>query len=853
MNLTHTNITTPTNQPGTSEPTSISPAFRTSLRPQAKGKFLYVGEEKIYLRGVTYGAFRPNESGNEFHNWEVIDGDFALMAANGITAVRIPHTTPPRSLLDIAQQHGLRIMVGLSAEQFIGYLIDKVDFPDIEGLIRARVRTCAAHPALLCYAIGNEIPASMVRWLERRRVERYLERIYGLVKEEDPQGLVTYVNYPSTEYLQLPFLDLVCFNVYLEDEHRLKSYLPRLQNIAGDRPLIMSEVGLDSIRNGKDKQAQVLDWQIRVAFSTGCAGVFIFSWTDEWYRGGADIDDWAFGITDKNRHPKPALKSVRDAFRDVPFPSGFPQPSVSVVVSSHNGASTIRDCCEGLLKLEYSNYEAIVVDDGSTDRTADIASEYGFQVIRSKHAGLSNARNIGLQAATGEIVAYIDDDAYPDPHWLNYLVATFLSTQYAGIGGPNLSPTNDGSFAQCVDQSPGNPTHVLLTDEEAEHLPGCNMAFRKSALEAIGGFDPQFWVAGDDVDLCWRLRQEGYSLGFNPAAVVWHHRRNSLPAYWKQQVQYGKAEAMLERKWPEKYSSVGHHEWRGRIYGARPTGVFPFLKKRIYHGIWGTAPFQSIYEPKPGTLLSLSLTAEWDLVIFVLLAFSSLGAFWKPLLLTMIPLLLATGISLFQAVMMASHASFPGHSKTLPARQLGLKALIACLHLLQPLARLLGRMQSGLAPWRRHQKPGLSLPRPQRLKYWCENWQAPEKRLEVIEADLRAQRSVVERGGDYDYWDFEIRGGLFGSLRACMTVEDHGSGTQLVRFRTWPRFAVLTMPFIFLLVTLSTMSAISQAWLALISLGIITIGLITIVFLDCAAAWAALSHALERAGYVEKQ
>jgi hypothetical protein len=342
-------------------------------------------------------------------------------------------------------------------------------------------------------------------------------------------------------------------------------------------------------------------------------------------------------------------------------------------------------------------------------------------------------------------------------------------------------------------------------------------------------------------------------LGFNPAAVVWHHRRNSLPAYWKQQVQYGKAEAMLERKWPEKYSSVGHHEWRGRIYGARPTGVFPFLKKRIYHGIWGTAPFQSIYEPKPGTLLSLSLTAEWDLVIFVLLAFSSLGAFWKPLLLTMIPLLLATGISLFQAVMMASHASFPGHSKTLPARQLGLKALIACLHLLQPLARLLGRMQSGLAPWRRHQKPGLSLPRPQRLKYWCENWQAPEKRLEVIEADLRAQRSVVERGGDYDYWDFEIRGGLFGSLRACMTVEDHGSGTQLVRFRTWPRFAVLTMPFIFLLVTLSTMSAISQAWLALISLGIITIGLITIVFLDCAAAWAALSHALERAGYVEKQ
>ena len=375
---------------------SLSVEPSGNARPIVKGKFLYVGEEKIYLKGVTYGAFRPDESGNEFHNLGVIDQDFALMAANGITSVRIPHTTPPRSLLDIAEQYGLRVMVGLSAEQFVGFLIDEEGAPDIEELIRSKVRTCAGHPALLCYAIGNEIPASIVRWLGRRRVERYLERIYWLVKEEDPEGLVTYVNYPSTEYLQLPFLDLVCFNVYLEAEDRLKAYLPRLQNIAGDRPLIMSEVGLDSIRNGKDKQAQVLDWQIRAAFSAGCAGLFIFSWTDEWYRGGVDVDDWAFGLTDRNRYPKPALKAVRDAFTEMPFSSDLDWPRVSVVVCSHNGASTIGDCCEGLLKLQYPNFEVIVVSDGSNDRTATIASKYGFQVISTKHGGLSNARNIGL-------------------------------------------------------------------------------------------------------------------------------------------------------------------------------------------------------------------------------------------------------------------------------------------------------------------------------------------------------------------------------------------------------------------------------------------------------------------------
>src|SRR5207245_6930080 len=101
----------------------------------------------------------------------------------------------------------------------------------------------------------------------------------------------------------------------------------------------------------------------------------------------------------------------------------------------------------------------------------------------------------------------------------------------------------------------------------AEHIPGCNMAFRKEALEAIGGFDPVFRTAGDDVDVCWRLRDRGGIIGYAPAAVVWHHRRKSIRKFWKQQVGYGKAEALLERKWPARYSSIGQLSWLGRIYG----------------------------------------------------------------------------------------------------------------------------------------------------------------------------------------------------------------------------------------------------------------------------------------------
>src|SRR2546425_8472227 len=288
-------------------------------RPRVRGKFLFVGDEKLYVRGVTYGAFTPDAAGNEYHDLATVERDFAQMAANGINAVRIPHTTPPRGLLDIASHHGLRVMVGLSAEQYVGYLIDRrPGAPDVEALIRNRVRVCARHPALLCYALGNEIPALMARWLGRRKVERYLERLHRIVKQEDPEGLVTYVNYPTTEYLRLPFLDFVCFNVYLDSQDRFEAYLARLQNIAGDRPLLMSELGLDSLRHSESAQARSLDWQVRTAFAAGCAGVFVFALTHEWYRHGDDVQDWELGPTRPGRAPKPAPGAVRQTVAESP-------------------------------------------------------------------------------------------------------------------------------------------------------------------------------------------------------------------------------------------------------------------------------------------------------------------------------------------------------------------------------------------------------------------------------------------------------------------------------------------------------------------------------------------------------
>jgi hypothetical protein len=76
-----------------------------------------------------------------------------------------------------------------------------------------------------------------------------------------------------------------------------------------------------------------------------------------------------------------------------------------------------------------------------------------------------------------------------------------MNSSHAGIGGPNIAPAEDGPIAKCVANSPGGPVHVLLSDEIAEHIPGCNMSFRKDALMEIGGFDPIYRSAGDDVDI----------------------------------------------------------------------------------------------------------------------------------------------------------------------------------------------------------------------------------------------------------------------------------------------------------------------------------------------------------------
>jgi GT2 family glycosyltransferase len=756
-------------------------------RPYVRGKFIFVGATKLRICGVTYGTFRPDEHGSEFSR-EQVEADFSAMAVAGINAVRL-YKPPPRWLLDAAAEHGIYVMVGLDWAQHVAFLDDDRQAQTSVERVRAGVARCAGHPAVLCYAVGNEIPAGIVRWHGRQRVERFLARLCAVVQEEDPGALVTYVNYPSTEYLDVPQADFVCFNVYLESRRKLESYIARLQNLADERPLVLAEIGLDSQRNGEDKQARVLRWQVETALASGCAGAFVFSWTDEWHCGGFDVEDWDFGLTDRDRCPKPALAAVREAFANGPAVADTEWPSASVVVCTHNGGRTLGDCLEGLASLDYPSYEVIVVDDGSTDASREIAEAWGVRVISTENQGLSAARNTGFRAASGEIVAYIDDDARADPDWLRFIALDLISTEHMGVGGPNLAPADDGRVADCVANAPGGPVHVLLSDRVAEHIPGCNMAFWRDALQAIDGFDTRFRTAGDDVDLCWRLQQRGQTIGFAPAAIVWHHRRNSLRAYWRQQRGYGKAEAMLERKWPEKYNRLGHLRWSGRMYGKGAGSRLRLRRGRVHHGTWGTGLFQSLYEPPEGSALSLALVPELYILLAVLLGIGAVGLVWRGLLVALPLAGLAGAILVARAIAGAAGASFT--SDTARRRDaVRLYGITTALHLLQPVARLLGRFGQGLTPWRHRAPRHASLPYPATHRLWGEAWASVEQRLQALEGTLRARGTTVRRGGEFDRWDLEVQVGLMGCSRARMVMEEHGAGRQLVRLRRWPRCAL---------------------------------------------------------------
>jgi GT2 family glycosyltransferase len=784
-------------------------ALTGSETVELSGRFFFLDGEKFFLKGVTYGPFSPSGQGVPFPDRARVEVDFALMTELGANCLRT-FTPPPEWLLDIAAAYGLRVMIGIPWAQHISFLDSNKTQAEIRDTIARTIAISKDHPAAFSYLVGNEIPPEIVRWYGSDRVRDFLRGLVDSARSVAPDSFVSYANFPSTEYLEIDFVDFMAFNVYLHRETDFRRYLFHLHNLAGDRPLVLTEIGIDSIGQGPSVQAKTLSWQLRAGFETGVAGTVIFSWTDDWhaYSGpeGFQVEDWAFGLVDRNRRQKPAFSAVKDVY-DNPLPPKLPaDPKVSVVVCVYNGERTIDSCLSSLEKLNYPNYEVVVVNDGSTDRTREIAETYDYvRLINQENKGLSEARNVGIHASKGEIIAFTDADCMADADWLTYLVARFQSTEFAAVGGPNLSPPDDSFVASCVAVSPGAPTHVLLDDEVAEHIPGCNMAFRREALKAIDGFDPIFRAAGDDVDLCWRLQNKGYKIGFSPAAVVWHFRRNTIRDYLKQQRGYGKAETLLFFKHPSRFNVLGQSRWFGRIYGDL-SSYLSSRQPKIYSGVFGRGLFQTLYQPPPSVLSCLPLTLEWNALSLVLLTGALL--FGGLFVLGAIPFVL----TLSRCLASAMRARIAPQLRGLPAT-----LLIATLIYLGPPIRTFERYRWRLRRLREIKPVDLNGPtqdprilwheRAFYLSYWNEKGQEKETLLHAVMEFLLPRKYLIAMDQGWSQWDLEICQGPWVKAQVKTATENHGGTKRLLRVRCALRMSRISVTCLCVYVIMAAIAA----------------------------------------------
>ena len=776
------------------------------------------------VQGVGYGPLSSDGGEEIFPAPDCVDRDFKTIAKLGANTVRTS-TPPSHGVMDAAARSGLRVIVGAPWPRQLAFLDGRQAAEETRHEIRSSVKALASHPSTLLFALGSEISPAVVRWYGRRRVERFLREIVTDVKEAAPDAVLTYINQPQTEYLDTSCFDVCAFGVSLEAGGQMRAYLARLHHVAGSRPLLLVDSSAATRPTGEHQMAQ-LTQRLHTALSEGVCGAIAINWTDDWRR-------------------QPERQAVHRVFSGDSLPQSQQAawPRVSVIVCAYNAADSIDECLTALEQLRYPDVDVVVVDDGSTDETAAIVERHrGVRLIQTRHAGLASARNVGLARAACDIVAYADADVRVDPDWLAYLVQPFIHSDVVAAGGPNIVPPDDPWLAQCVARAPGGPTHVLLDDRVAEHIPGCNCAFRREALLAIGGFNPKFLRAGDDVDVCWRLQARGWRIGFAAAALVWHHHRASVRAYLKQQIGYGEGETWLMREHPERFVQ-GRIAWRGHIYSPLPF-VRSLSTLRINAGPFGSAAFPSIYRACAHPLAYLPHSGRWQIASLILLALATAASYTRA----------SYGAAVWMAASFGAGATivkcllygFRSDVATLPAigrlRRHASRTvycvIIAALHFLQPLARMYGRVRGALSrpvPRPVHSRELETSPQPStravfvdglRLLslrdvekvFWSEHRIDISTLLAAMANRLRCQRAVRHIELDSGWWEdrdltLVYRHGARLDVRTLLDEQD--GATCLYRLRIRSNATVVAWPLLLAIATVALLHRAGPiAWLA---------------------------------------
>ncbi len=231
--------------------------------------------------------------------------------------------------------------------------------------------------------------------------------------------------------------------------------------------------------------------------------------------------------------------------------------ALSVIICTHERADDLERCLAALARQTVPAGEVIVVDNAPRGDGARAAAERaGVRYVVEPRAGLDRARNAGVRAARGALLAFTDDDAVPAPDWVEVLLECLADAELAGVAGPMLPLELETEAQRLFEQYLGGPAGRREQERPRrfrnETPPawagqvgaGANMAFRRDALERVGPFDEAFDAgtlthSGGDTEMFGRLLTAGYTLAYEPRARVWHRHRRTMPELRRQLFGYG--------------------------------------------------------------------------------------------------------------------------------------------------------------------------------------------------------------------------------------------------------------------------------------------------------------------------
>ena len=287
-------------------------------------------------------------------------------------------------------------------------------------------------------------------------------------------------------------------------------------------------------------------------------------------------------------------------------------PLVSVVIACPGNSWMLQECLAALAKQSYRAFEVIVLPDAPLDDLNPAGFSFPLVVLPTGKVRPAEKRNLGIAKAKGEIVAFIDDDAYPEEHWLAHAVKYFGEPSIGGVGGPGVTPPGDGFLASSGGRVyenyfvSGNYRYRYLGGRvrlDVDDYPSCNLLVRTDILRKIGGYRTDFWP-GEDTLLCEAIVLEQHKrIVYDPWVLVFHHRRPLFLPHLRQLGRYGFHRGYFVKRFPATSCRLSYFV---------PTLFVLYLVALA--ALWGIRAYVG-----GGRLGTWGMFAAWPFIVYVLL------------------------------------------------------------------------------------------------------------------------------------------------------------------------------------------------------------------------------------------